>query len=254
VSRAKVMIPALAAVAAIAAFYFLVLAPKREEITRLDTEIATADAAAQQAEALAGTYEKAKGNYRANYATVARLGKAVPADDDTRSLLVQLDDAAARSKVSFQSMTLAGGSAAPTTDAATTTAGELAPAPGAVPVGSAGFSAMPFNFSFDGSFFRLSDFFNRLDRFVKVRGDSVDVRGRLMLVGSISLTPESDSTGLNSLSAKIGAATYLVQSQDGLTGGATPQAPAGTTPPATPPASDGGADPTTTATITGAAQ
>ena len=38
---------------------------------------------------------------RANYATVVRLGKAVPADDDVRSLIVQLDSAAERSNVDF---------------------------------------------------------------------------------------------------------------------------------------------------------
>jgi hypothetical protein len=84
----------------------------------------------------------------------------------------------------------------------------------------------------------------------------------LLLVGSISVTPESVATesggGLNRLSARIGAATYLVPSETGLTGGATAQGPAGTTPAATPsdtpPASDGGTDSSAAATITGAAQ
>ena len=43
---------------------------------------------------------------------VARLGKAVPADDDVRSLLVQLDSAAKRAKVDFRSITLSGGASA----------------------------------------------------------------------------------------------------------------------------------------------
>ena len=250
-SRAKVLIPAVVSVAAIAAFYFLVLAPKREEITRLDTEISAAESTAQQAETQAASYEKAKGSYKANYTTIARLGKAVPADDDVRSLLVQLDSAASRSKVSFQSMSLSPGGEAQSAPAAATPNG-LAPAPGAVPVGSAGFSAMPFTFSFDGSFFRLSDFFRRLEHFVTVKNDGVDVTGRLMLVGSISVQPDGSTTGLRSLKAQIGAATYLVPPAQGLTGGATPQAPAGATPAATPPAGDGGTAPNPTATLTGA--
>ena len=43
-------------------------------------------------------------HYKANYATVVRLGKAVPTDDDTRSLVVQLDAAAKRSGVDFDTI------------------------------------------------------------------------------------------------------------------------------------------------------
>jgi hypothetical protein len=250
VNRAKVLIPAVVAVAAIAAFYFLVLAPKREEITRLDTEISAAESVAQQAEAQVAAYRRAKDSYKANYTTITRLGKAVPSDDDVRSLLVQLEKASDSTKVSFRSLNLTPGDTQGDA-AATKTASGLAPAPGSVPVGSAGFAAMPFNFTFDGTFFRLSHFFSRLEKFVSVRGDSIDVNGRLLLVGSISVQPDSDD-GLNKLRAQIGAATYLVPPTQGLTGGATPQGPAGATPAATQSAGDGGTVPNTTATITGA--
>ena len=241
----KVLIPVVAAVAAIAAFWFLVLAPKRDEIAKLDTDIAAQEQAAQQSAMLVAQYGKAKQNYRANYTTIARLGKAVPADDDVRSLLVQLDDAAAKSKVTFRSMTLAGGSSSsPTGTTASTTPGTLAPAPGTVPVGSAGFSAMPFNFSFSGSFFTLSDFFSRLERFVTVQNDKIDVTGRLLLLGSIAVTP--DSSDLGSLQAQIGAVSYLVPPTEGVAGAPTPQV--GATPP---PADEAATAPNTTATITG---
>ena len=49
VNRTKVLIPAVVAVAAIAAFWFLVLAPKREEITKLDADVAAQEAKADQA-------------------------------------------------------------------------------------------------------------------------------------------------------------------------------------------------------------
>ena len=249
-NRTKVLIPAVLAVAAIAAFYFLVLAPKRDEIAKLDAEVSAAEATAQQAESQAASYLKAKDNYKANYTTVARLGKAVPADDDVRSLIVQMDDATSRSKVTFQSVNLSPGQS-DAGDGVKPTGDQLAPAPGSVPVGSAGFAAMPFTFSFDGSFFRLSNFFSRLERFVHVNGDEIDVTGRLMLVGSISVQPNSEG-GLSQLKAQIGAATYLVPPTQGLTGGATPQSPTGATPAATPPAGDGGTVPNTTATLTGA--
>jgi hypothetical protein len=245
---AKMLISVALVAAAVAAYWLLVLSPKREEITKLDTEIAQQDSAAAQAEQLASTYQDAKDNYRANYTMVARLGKAVPADDDVRSLLVQLDSTAERAKVSFRSLSVSGGGAAPSgSGSEATTPGELAPTPGAVPVGSAGFSAMPFNFTFSGSFFRLSDFFTRLERFVTVQNDNIDVTGRLLLLGSISITPEGND--LEQLSAKVGAATYLVPETEGVTDGATASGPAAT--PASAPAADGDTASAPTATTTG---
>lgn len=242
-TRSKMIIPVVIALAGAAAFWFLVLSPKREEIAKLDTEIQQKDAEAQQAEQQATLYAKAKDNFRSNYTTVVRLGKAVPADDDVRSLMYQIDDAASRSKVDFRSMSVTGSTAPGET--AVTADGSLAPAPGSVPVGSAGFSAMPFNFAFSGSFFKLSDFFDHLDRFVTVQDDDVDVTGRLMLIGSIAVTP--DQGDLGKLQAQIGAATYIVPPTQGVTAGASPEAPAGASP-------EAGTDPgltTPTATITG---
>jgi hypothetical protein len=245
----KLLIPAVLAVVAVAAFWFLVLAPKREEITKLDADIVQQESAAAQAEQQAASYQLAKDNYRKNYTTVARLGKAVPADDDVRSLLVQLDSAAKKSKVAFRALTLSGGSSGSTGSTGTTPAtgtDDLAPAPGTVPVGSAGFSAMPFSFTFSGNFFRLSEFFSRLEHFVTVQNDKIDVTGRLLLLGSIAVTP--DGGDLNKLQAQVGASTYLVPPTQGVTAGASPAAPAGTTEPA---AADTAAATPPTATTTG---
>ncbi len=76
-----------------------------------------------------------------------RLGKAVPSDDDTRSLVVQLDATAKRSGVDFDTINVNGSGGG---DASA--AGAAPMAPGAVNAGA--FSAMPFSFSFSGEFAR----------------------------------------------------------------------------------------------------
>jgi hypothetical protein len=242
----KTLIPALLGVVAVAAFYFLVLSPKRDEATKLDAEIATKQAEIDQTKSLIAGYTQAKDDYKANYRMLARLGKAIPADDDVRSLLVQLSDTADRAKVSFDSISV-GANAGVSTEVAAATTGDLAPAPGTVPVGSAGFSAMPFSFGFEGSFFRLSDFFNRLEDFVTVENQKIDVTGRLLLVGSISVTP---TQGMKKLTAQVGAASYLVPELTGVAG-AAPVAPGagGATPSAA--GTTSAAVSNTTATITG---
>jgi Tfp pilus assembly protein PilO len=253
VSRNKLLIPILGLVVAAGAFWFLALAPKREEIVKLDSEIAVKKSEVDQSKQLVAEYEKAKANYRANYAKLASLGKAVPADDDVRSLIVQIDDAARRSGVDFRALNItgsgaAGGESAAPATAATTTPGTAAPPPpGTVPIGSAGFSAMPFSLSFQGSYFNLSQFFRRLERFVTVQNNNIDVTGRLLLLGNISVTPQAGENGKKrgNLAAEVGAATYLVPPNETVGGAATP-APAGTAP-----APAGTTTPTTTATITG---
>jgi hypothetical protein len=243
----KTVLAVGAVLAAAAAFWFLALAPKQDEATQLDTDIAAKQSQLDQSVSQVAGYEKAKGNYKVNYTTMTRLGKAVPGDDDVRSLLVQINDAAARSKVEFRAINVSGGATPAPGAPATGTPGSLAAPPGTVKVGSAGFSAMPFSFGFDGSFFRLSDFFNRLEDFVTVTNKDVDVTGRLLLLGSISITPQGD---LKHLTAQVGAASYLVPVAQGLEG-ATPDSPTGGQQGTTPSSGDGGPTPSTSATITG---
>jgi hypothetical protein len=67
---------------------------------------------------------------------------------------------------------------------AATQASAAALPPGAT-VGAAGLTTMPFEFAFEGGFFRLQDFLGRLDRFTKVRGEDISVRGRLLTVDGL---------------------------------------------------------------------
>ncbi len=191
----RILIVAVVAFGAVGGYWKLVLAPKRAQVAELDQQIATEQAKLAQTQSLIATYKGAKDEYKANYATVARLGKAVPTTDDTRSLVVQLDTAAKRSNVDFDSINING------------SGGEGASvAPGAINAGT--FSAMPFSFAFTGDFSTLGDFFSRLERFVSLRGDEIKVSGRLLRVESISLTPGPE--GWPGLNATVGASSYIV--------------------------------------------
>ena len=237
-NRTKVLIPAVVAGAAIAAFWFLVLAPKREEITKLDADVAAQETKADQAEQLAATYRTAKDSYRENYTTIARLGKAVPADDDVRSLLVQIEATADGTGVDFEQIELgsnlagadAPAAAAPGT-APATPEGELASAPGTVPVAGGALSALPFNFEFTGGFFDLSTFFARLEHFVTVNNKRLDATGRLLRIESVSIAPST--AGYPDMAAHVGAATYVVPPIEPVTG-AAPSAAQNASTPSTP--------------------
>jgi hypothetical protein len=209
----KILLTVAAFGLAAAAFWFLVLSPKREEITTLDANIATKQAEVAQSQQMLATYETARGSYKKNYATLARLGKAVPADDDVRSLLVQIESTADGTGVDFEQIELGSGlagadssTAAP--DTAAPTEGELAPAPGTVPVAGGALSAMPFNFQFSGGFYDLSTFFARLEHFVSAKNKRLDATGRLLRIEKVSITPSA--VGFPNMRATVGAATYVV--------------------------------------------
>jgi hypothetical protein len=284
-TRDRTVLTVVAGLALLAAAWFLLLAPVRKDAKALDGQITTAQGRLTAAQALVSQGETAKTAYRADYAAVSNLGKAVPADDDVPSLVVQLEGAADRSRVDFRSIELATGAAPaaapavaqvaavgaaekgqPAPNGATGATGATGPAgavpatqvaasalpPGAV-VGAAGFPTMPFDFAFTGSFFRLQDFLARLDRFTQVRGEDITVRGRLLTVDGFSLTPSAK--GFPNMLASVHATAYLLPRDQGLAPGAPPVAPApGAPAAATPVAAPGApASPTPTAAVTGAA-
>lgn len=226
----KMLLAVVAAVLAATAFYYFALAPKREQIATLEADIATKQAEVEQARAQLVGYEQARANYKANYSRLVRLGKAAPGDDDVQSLLVQLESAAGRTGVDFEKIELGSGSAAaPASGTAPATTPELASAPGAVPVAGGALSAMPFNFSFSGSFFELTTFFSKLEHFVTVNNERIDVTGRLLRLETLKIAP--GAAGFPAMQAEIGAATYIVPPVEGVQGAQTPDAAqaAGTT-------------------------
>ncbi|HYH88252.1 MAG TPA: type II secretion system protein GspM [Solirubrobacteraceae bacterium] len=251
--RNTILLVAVAAVAAVGAYWMLVLTPQREEVAALDKQIAAKQATLAAAASEVASYEQARAAYKANYSMVARLGKAVPADDDVRSLLVQINSAADRSGVDFRTISV-GGSGAPTTGpAAPGEAPVAAPPPGASSVGSAGFSTMPFTFGFKGDFFELGKFFKGLDRFVAVKSNGLDVTGRLLLLNSFTLSPDAEK-GFPMLTADVSASSYLLPPTEGLTAGATPEGPTAGGAPGAPAPEPGAPATTTAAAVTGASR
>ena len=219
----RILIAVVAVAGAGFGYWKLDLQPKRAEAAKLEQEVSTKEAELAQTQALIGTYEGARAAYKDNYATVVRLGKAVPGDDDTKSLVVQLDAAAKRSDVDFDTLNIngSGGGGATGSDAAPI-------APGAINAGA--FSAMPFALSFSGDFKTLGNFLSRLERFVTLKGDKIAVSGRLMRVEKLQLVPDSN-VGWPALVASIGAASYIVPDTPAVdaTAGTTSQAATGTT-------------------------
>jgi Tfp pilus assembly protein PilO len=116
-------------VAVVAAFWFVVLAPKRSHASALETQVNDLQTQLSTQQQTIAAAEQAKSTFASSYHKLVVLGKAVPADSDQASLLVQLNTLADRAGVSFQSLNLnqdtltAVAPPAPTTSTDTTSTG-----------------------------------------------------------------------------------------------------------------------------------
>jgi Tfp pilus assembly protein PilO len=124
-------------------------------------------------------------------------------------------------------------SPAPATQAATATL-----PPGAA-VGSAGFPTMPFSFVFNGSFFDMERFLREVQRFVRVDGERVDVRGRLLSIDGFALN--AGPTGFPSVKANISATAYLTSPDSSSSATPTDSSSTASTPNGTTAMTDGSA-------------
>jgi hypothetical protein len=291
--RDRIVVMVVIGLVALGGFWMLALKPKRKEASDLGQQLEQAHQRVDTAHAEVTAGEAARARYARNYSTVARLGKAVPVDDDVPSLVYQLDSTAKETGVDFRRVKLTAGSgtaAVPPTSAAQGAAatqdnaqkqaasqdgkdaganaaasnGSQPPAAGApadptqsataalppgATVGDAGLNTMPFTFTFEGSFFKLSSFLTKLERYISARRRSVDVRGRLLLVNGISLN--AATKGFPAMTASIAAQAYLLPVDQGLFDGASPTGPSAvTSEPSEPVSAPGGAPPVAPAAVT----
>ncbi len=228
-------IVAMLAVAALAvAFWMLALSPKREEASKLGEQVQQLEASLAQHRQEAASAAEARDEFPAKYRQLVVLGKAVPGDDDTASLLVSVNRIAERAGVKFRDLELSGegGEAeAPPIAGATpvsATEAEASLLPLGATIGHAGLAVMPYTLVFDGSFFEVADFIEEIDSMVRTDNQDVTVDGRLVTLDGFSLTADANE-GFPQLDATFAVTTYLTPPSQGVTAGATEVAPAAET-------------------------
>ena len=229
-ARDRIVVLVVLVAAVMAGFWFAVLGPKRDEIKAAEADLAKQEQRLAGAQSTLAAAERAKGTYATDYATVARLGKAVPTDDDVPSLVYQLESAADGASVDFQSLRLNGAApgastSSPSAGSAAATQAAAATLPPGASVGSAGFPTMPFSFIFDGRFGSMISFLRNVERFTRVDGDQVSVSGRLLSIDGIAL--EAGEDGFPDVKATLSATAYVLPPEGSPAAGATAQDPSG---------------------------
>jgi cell division septation protein DedD len=217
--------------------WFLVIGPQRAHAGDLDKQIADTNDAIAAARAL--TLEAKKGA-RIRVADLYRLTKAMPDQVDMPGIVLELNQVAEDSGITFEQITPA------------TTATAIS-----------GYLAIPITVEFQGNFYDLSDFLYRLRNLVDVRRGALDATGRLFAIDSIDFAEAPPPPGFPEIRAHLvidafvfgtGTAPTVVPpgapatGATGATGttGTTPTTPTTTTPTPTTPTTPASTDATAT--------
>jgi hypothetical protein len=237
--RDRYILLGVIALGLVGAYWFLALAPKRTRLAALDKDLASAKQSLVQAEQEKVQFAQAQVSFPSLYASLGRLGKAVPAGQDTASLLVQLNHAAARANVNFRSVELKTDLAEKLASAASSVDQPAAPAGGAsgatgatgatgtatagAATGGAGTGALqplPFQYRFKGNFYSLEKLIANVTKLVHARNRQLAISGRLVVIQGFALTRTK---------VTIVATSYMLPADQGLFAGATAAGPAGAT-------------------------
>lgn len=207
-TRDRLVLGIVALAGLMAVLWLGVLAPKREKAAGLATKVSAAESRRDAANTKATTAEQARATYARDYAAVARLGKATPPEADEPSLVYQIESAARHAKVDFRSVSVEDvAPAAPNATPAASTDGSTAST-------DAGITPMPFTFNFEGSFFKLHTLLSEVDNFAVLHGQKVKIKGRLLTIDSVKLTP--GRAGFPQVKVEVTARAYIAPLPDQL--------------------------------------
>src|ERR1700722_454650 len=101
--RDRIVVMVLAVMAVAAGGWILVVSPKRKEVKTYEQQISTAQSQLAAAQSQLADAKGAQTHYGSAYASVVRLGKAVPPSQEVASLVYQLEQVSNRRSVSFDS-------------------------------------------------------------------------------------------------------------------------------------------------------
>ncbi|HEX5713763.1 MAG TPA: type 4a pilus biogenesis protein PilO [Solirubrobacterales bacterium] len=261
----QTIIAIIALVGLAIAFWALVLSPKREEASKLSTQADQLRASVAESQRQVEEAEAAKREFPTDYQRLVVLGQAVPDNEETSSLLVEVSRVARQADVRFESIELEseGSGEAPEISPSTTPPGAEGsagvPASNTVPpteaaasllplgasIGPAGLGVMPYKLAFSGSFFQMADFIAGIDKLVGGGEETVAVDGRLITIDGFTLKEET-GRGFPHLEADFAVTTYLTPPENAAS---TEPAPLEATPSTAPAGGPETAEPSTPAEL-----
>jgi Tfp pilus assembly protein PilO len=215
--RDRLVLMGVVVLAILGAAWLMVVSPQRKKAKAAAAEVASAQSQLQSARSQLGTARSAQAKYNHSYATIVRLGKAVPTSQEVPSLIYELAQASKQKNVEFASIAStdtkpAASSSSSSSSSKSAGSSSASPSPsssGSPATAAAGFQQMPFTFVFNGSYFGLEHMLHQLSGFATRRtSGALKVNGRLLTVKTVTLAPVSLQGHPNQLSATVTATAY----------------------------------------------
>jgi hypothetical protein len=179
--------------------YFMLIRPQHAKAKAVGVEIASTNQAIDSARALTLQAKKAA---QIRVADMFRLTKAMPDQAEMPDILLELNQVAEESGITFQQIT-----------------------PASTAVLLDGYEAIPIQVEFQGNFYELSDFLYRLRNLVDIRHGGLAANGRLFAIDTIDFGQAAPPAHFPQIQAQLAIDAFVYGT------GAVPTvaAPSGTT-------------------------
>lgn len=206
----------LAVVVVLVAWYFLIIGPRRDEISELERQVQTEKTTYEEDAAKVERIDQERTAARQTSGELIKLNKLIPADAQVPSLIVELQQTANESGIDFMRIE-----------------------PSDAFAGSDGNTIVPFTMQFQGNFFDVNDFLYRVENYARLEGNDVNVTGRLVSVVTLEIAePDLDpkfpeilvTLGMNAFMSApppVSAATASSRTADSGSEGSGQEATAG---------------------------
>lgn len=159
--------------------YFVLVRPKQSEAKELEEKLGQLEA-----QYIAETSKVVVKAPTVKAPELFRLAKAMPDRADMSGVILELNEVASDTGIEFKS--ISPGTSTP----------------------SAGYQILPVELLFEGDFYSLSDFLFRLRNLVRLHDGTLDARGRLFAVESISFSESPERFPRIQASLKVNAFVY----------------------------------------------
>ena len=223
--QTKTALAVVVIIAAAGAFWLLLLSPKRDKADELSNQVSAAKVELNSEKTAAENGLTAKKKFRHDYQQLILLGKAVPAEAETASLLVQLNALGRQTRTPFRAIVSGegegGGSEATTETGAPAELTVSEEPPLESEPGPAGFRKMSMALSYEGGYFALLELLKHMDGLVTTKEGHVVADGRLVTIDNFTLAPK----GFRHVAAAMNVTSYTTPPNQGLTPGATATGP-----------------------------
>ena len=162
----------LGIVVLIAAWYFLLIGPKRDQVSDLNNKTEQENQQLNENKKKLRNIDAERTSAQQTESDLLKLNKLIPVDNQVPSLIIELQQTATDAGVQFMDIK-----------------------PGTPVAGESGTTIVPFQLKFEGTFFDVSDFLYRIENYARMQGTEVNVTGRLISVVTLKIA-EPDISGV----------------------------------------------------------